>query len=256
MEWIKAKVKKINIWNNNLFSIILKAKINNFIAGQFVRLTTLKSKNNIRRAYSYVNSPNNKNLEFYIVKINSGNLSNELYNLKKNDYILITKESFGFFTLNEIPKCKNLWMFSTGTAIGPYLSILQYKKNLTFFKNLILVHAVKFIKDLSYLILINNLKKKYKNKLKVILIVSREKSNISILGRIPKLISNGVIEKKTNIKINKKNDHIMLCGNPNMIIETQKLLKKKYNMKKNLRRIPGNITIENYWKNIIIKENL
>lgn len=247
MKWINAKVKKINIWNKNLFSLILRANINNFIAGQFVRLTTLKFKNDVRRAYSYVNSPINKNLEFYIIRINSGSLSNELYNLKKNDLVMITKESFGFFTIKEIPKCENLWMFSTGTAIGPYLSILQYKKGLEIFKNIILVHAVRFIKDLNYLILINNLKKKYNNKLKIILISSREKSNISISGRIPKLISNGIIEKKANIIIDKKS-HVMICGNPGMIIETQELLKKDRNMKKNLRSSPGNITTENYWK--------
>jgi hypothetical protein len=44
--------------------------------------------------------------------------------------VLIVSEAAGFFVLEEVPDCDTLWMLATGTAIGPYLSILQEGKDL------------------------------------------------------------------------------------------------------------------------------
>ncbi|MBZ2279596.1 MAG: FAD-binding oxidoreductase, partial [Buchnera aphidicola] len=134
-------------------------KISSFDAGQFTQLSLYdpSTKKKITRAYSYVNAPSDKKLEFYIIRVKNGKLSNLLYNLKQNDKIFIKKKSSGFFTLNEIPSCKFLWMFATGTAIGPYLSILQEGKNINKFKKIILIHAVRYYCDLSYLPLMKQL---------------------------------------------------------------------------------------------------
>ncbi|WP_247646095.1 FAD-binding oxidoreductase, partial [Enterobacteriaceae endosymbiont of Donacia piscatrix] len=117
-EWSIGKIKEIKYWKNNLFSIILKAKINNFFAGQFTKLALKINNKKIQRAYSYINSPKNKNYEFYISNINKGNLTPFLYKLKINDKIMIAKNALGNFTINNINSCKNLWMLSTGTGIG------------------------------------------------------------------------------------------------------------------------------------------
>ncbi len=46
----------------------------------------------------------------------------------------VVSEAAGFFVLDEVPDCETLWMLATGTAIGPYLSILQLGKDLERFK--------------------------------------------------------------------------------------------------------------------------
>jgi len=38
----------------------------------------------------------------------------------------------------------------------------------------------------------------------------------------------------------------MMCGNPEMLVDTRNALKEK-DLKKNLRRSPGQITTESYW---------
>ena len=246
-KWVTAQVITIKKRTNNLFSIILHAPISSFTAGQFAKLS-FKNKENIQRAYSYVNAPNNPNLEFYIVLIPNGKMTNSLYNLMPNDELLITQEASGFFTLDEIPNCKNLWMLATGTGIGPYLSILQDQGNIfKKFKNVILVHAVRYANELNYTSLINQLEKKYYGKFYFQTIVSREIKKNSLTGRIPELLKNKNIEEKIGLKLNANSSHVMLCGNPNMIKETQKLLSDTRNMHKNLRRKPGHITSENYW---------
>lgn len=250
--WIIANVLAIKKWTNNLFSLILNASIDPFYAGQFNKLSVYDDINNtnrnrIQRAYSYLNAPKDKNIEIYIVRVKNGKMSNILYNLKSGDNIFIKKKSFGFFIIDEIPDCKNLWMFATGTAIGPYCSILQENKNLDRFNKIILIHAVRYQYELTYLPLMKKLYKKYNGKLNIQTITSQEKNHHSLTGRIPILLKNNILEEKIGLTIQSNTSHVMLCGNPAMIKDTCLFLKDNRNMKKHLRREKGHITLENYW---------
>ncbi|QCI23536.1 FAD-binding oxidoreductase [Buchnera aphidicola] len=247
-DWTIAKVIEIKKWKNNLFSLILNASIYPFVAGQFSRISYLtQDGKKIQKAYSYVNAPKDRHLEFYITLIPNGQLTPYLYKLSKTDKIMIKRTASGFFTLNEIPSCKNLWMFATGTGIGPYLSILKDKNGTHKFENIILVHAVRYYDDLTYLSLMSNLKQQYKRQLHIQTIISREVINFSLCGRIPKLLENNKLENTLGFKINKDTCHVMLCGNPSMVKDTQEFLIKNRNMKKHLRKKHGQITSENYW---------
>lgn len=246
-EWIEAKIKKIKIWTVHLFSIILEAPILPFYAGQFAKLRIKHKKKYINRVYSYVNEPKDKKLEFCIRLIPKGKMTNQLYHLLPGDSVLITKQSNGFFTMFEIPKCKHLWMIATGTAIGPFCSILQDESELYKIKKIIILYAVSYVTELIYLPLIKKIKKKYKNRIIIQTIISREKHNKSITGRIPILLKNKKIEEKIKYFINPNETHIMLCGNPTMVKDTQHFLIKYKKLKKHFRREPGNISIENYW---------
>ncbi|MGD6858469.1 MAG: FAD-binding oxidoreductase [Enterobacteriaceae bacterium] len=244
--WVTGEIIQVINWTKRLFSIIIKASVNKFIAGQFAKLKIKINGKNIQRAYSYVNSPKEKYLEFYIVSVDKGIFSNALKKLKVNDLIKISKQPSGYFTLCNINPCNKLWMISTGTAIGPYLSILSHGKNLNKFKNIILIYAVRFAKDLSFLPRLIYLQKKYKNKLFIRFIISREYLYHSMSGRITNLIKNGKLEKSLKMSINKKDSHVMLCGNPNMVRETKKILMKR-GMIQNTKLKIGNITTEQYW---------
>ncbi|QCI17951.1 ferredoxin--NADP(+) reductase [Buchnera aphidicola (Acyrthosiphon lactucae)] len=250
--WINADVLIVKKWTKNLFSLILNASIEPFHAGQFTKLALYDNSNTlnrkkIQRAYSYVNAPSEKNLEIYIVRVINGQLSNLLYNLKSGDKIFIKKKSFGFFIIDEIPDCETLWMFATGTGIGPYCSILKEAKNVNRFNHIVLIHAVRYQNELTYLPLMKELHEKYNGKLIIKTITSREKNKSSLTGRIPFLLHSKVLEKSIGLSINSQNSHVMLCGNPWMVKDTFLFLKNNRNMDKHLRRKKGNITMENYW---------
>ncbi|MDX7991973.1 ferredoxin--NADP(+) reductase [Xenorhabdus littoralis] len=245
--WVTGKVTDITNWTDSLFSIKIHAPIEKFTAGQFAKLALEIEGERIQRAYSYVNSPNDNNLEFYLVTVPEGKLSPRLAALKTGDKLLVTEQAAGFFVLEEIPDCQTLWMLSTGTAIGPYLSILQQGKNLERFENIVLVHAVRWNKDLSYLPMMQQLEKTFQGKLRIQTIISREKQPTSLMGRIPALIEGGELEAAVGLPMQAENSHIMLCGNPQMVRDTQQLLKEQRNMTKHLRRKPGHITSEQYW---------
>ncbi|MFI4847387.1 MAG: FAD-binding oxidoreductase [Candidatus Makana argininalis] len=246
-KWVKGNLINIKHWTENIFTLILNAPVNFFIPGQFTKIRLKINNKKIHRSYSYVNPPKCKNLEFYLVSIKTGKFSKYLNFLQKGDDIYLRKESYGSFILNNIKSCKNLWMISTGTAIGPYLSILNQKDITNKFEKIILVHSVCLNKEFNYEKKITIIKNKYKNKLLMQKIISREKTYGSISGRIPILIYNGLLEYSVNLNINSKDSHVMLCGNPNMIKDTTKILEKYKGMRKNLFNNNGNITIENYW---------
>lgn len=246
-KWVIGTVKQIKYYTNSLFSLIINAPINTFIAGQFAKLGLLINGKKVHRAYSYVNEPINSDLEFYFVVISKGKFSSIIYTLKSGDNIMISKKSYGFFILNKIPSCDYLWMISTGTGIGPYLSILKNGKNLKRFKKIILINSVRYIKDISYISQIRNLQKFYNKKLIVQILISKEKKYGFLTGRIPDLIYNGLLELSVGFRINFKNTHIMLCGNPYMIYDTCNLLKKFKGMDKNSIFKHGSITVEQYW---------
>ncbi|HCH49296.1 MAG TPA: ferredoxin--NADP(+) reductase [Proteus sp.] len=245
--WVSGKVIQVHHWTEALMSLIVQAPVDKFTAGQFAKLALDIEGERVQRAYSYVNSPEDPNLEFYLVTVPEGKLSPNLSALSIGDEVLVTQQASGFFVLEEVPDATTLWMLSTGTAIGPFLSILQLGEDLERFENIVLVHAVRYANDLSYLPLMEKLVERYQGKLRIQTIVSRENHIGSLTGRIPALIENGALEKIVGLTITPKESHIMLCGNPQMVRDTQQLLKEQREMRKHLRRKPGHITSEQYW---------
>lgn len=246
-EWVNASVKEVKTWTESLFSLIVQAPVDPFIAGQFAKLALEVEGERVQRAYSYVNAPHDGNLEFYLVNVPEGKLSPRLHALKAGDSLMVTKEAAGFFVLDEVPDCKTLWMLATGTAIGPYLSILQEGKGIERFERIVLVHAARYAVDLSYLPLMQQLQQKYGDRVRIQTVVSREDVPGSLTGRVPALIESGELESSVDTLMDAESSHVMLCGNPQMVRDTQQLLIASRAMRKHLKRKPGHITSEHYW---------
>ena len=208
-DWVTGKVTKVQNWTDALFSLTVRAPVLPFTAGQFTKLGLEIEGERVQRAYSYVNAPDNPDLEFYLVTVPDGKLSPRLAALKPGDEVQVVSEAAGFFVLDEVPDCDTLWMLATGTAIGPYLSILQLGNDLDRFKNLVLVHAARYAADLSYLPLMQALEKRYEGKLRIQTVVSRETVADSLTGRVPALIESGELEKAVGLPMDKETCHVM-----------------------------------------------
>ncbi|MNY51125.1 Ferredoxin--NADP reductase [compost metagenome] len=65
-------------------------------------------------------------------------------------------------------------------------------------------------------------------------------------GRITTLIENGELERAAGVALTPEHSRVMLCGNPQMIDDTRKLLKKR-DMHLSLSRRPGQVAVENFW---------
>lgn len=243
--WLTGKVKAIKWWNDKLFSLVINAPIKEFKAGQFTKLAMSIDGKRIARAYSFVNSPEDEDLEFYLIKVDNGDLSCPLASLKAGDEVEVSEIASGFFTLDEVPQSEQLWLLSTGTAIGPFLSILQQQTVWRNFNDVILVHAVRTLEDLSYQELIKGLCQKHAQ-LQYVSIVSREENPSSLVGRIPNLLDSGELFNFCGMIPTVDTSQFMICGNPQMVKDTTVTL-NKMGYEKNRRRSPGHITVEQYW---------
>lgn len=64
--------------------------------------------------------------------------------------------------------------------------------------------------------------------------------------RITTLIENGGLEKAAGLELSPEHSRVMLCGNPEMIDETRKVLKAR-DLQLSLSKRPGQVAVENYW---------
>ena len=245
-KWVHGKVVENKHWTDLLYSLQIEADIDSFVAGQYGRLGLEIDSQIVGRPYSFVNPPHEPLHEFYSITVAEGPLSPRLAKLKKGDSIFIDKRVNGFFTLNEVPDGRDIWMLATGTALGPFLSILRSEQVWKRFENIVLVHAVRYTRELTYQDSIQDLKDKHKTQFQMIPFVSREENDTALSGHIPTAITNGSLQEKASLEITPDNSQVMLCGNPDMLVDTRNALKEK-GLKKNLRRSPGHITAESYW---------
>lgn len=245
-DWIEGTVHERINWTRTHFSLRVSADLPPYQAGQFTKLALQAGEQRIQRAYSFVNPPNSPWHEFYIVEIPEGALTPRLGELEVGDKLLIAANPAGFLTLDEIPAGRDLWMLSTGTAIGPFLSILAQGDVATRFDNLVLVHGVRFGAELTYQPLIRSFAEQWGDRFHYVPMVTRETWGIALGGRIPSAIEKGTLEQKVGLSISAENSQVMICGNPEMVRDTQAILLAR-GLAKNLRRKPGQITAEHYW---------
>ncbi|WP_375749331.1 ferredoxin--NADP reductase [Vibrio sp. HN007] len=250
--FVSAEVVERTDWSGELFSLVIKVEGVNFQAGQFTKLALYDETGEfVRRAYSIVNHPRQYEeyglLEFLIVTSEDGRLSPLLHQLKAGEQVYVGKEAAGFMTLSEIPLyARDLWMLSTGTAIGPFLSMLEDTKVGSRFNHLVLCHGVRYQKDLVYQERIQTLSQRYPGKLIYVPIVSREQDPGSLSGRIPLLLKTGMLEQTACTTLNPNESFLYLCGNPEMVKDTADTL-KNMGYQKHLRRKQGHFSSENYW---------
>jgi ferredoxin--NADP+ reductase len=245
--WVEGKVVQLRRWTQGLYSLQLEADIAPFVAGQFTRLALEIEGAIVARPYSFVNGPDNPVHEFYFIRVPGGPLTARLVNLQPGDSVFIAPRGAGFFVLNEVPAAEHLWMLSTGTALGPFLSILATDEVWQRYRNIVLVHAVRTAVELNYREQIDALLAMHPQQLQYIPFVSRETSAIALPGRVPDAIENGALEARAGLELNAANSQVMICGNPAMVSDTRAVLEAR-GLTKNSRREAGQITTEQYWK--------
>ncbi|MCX2897692.1 ferredoxin--NADP reductase [Pseudomonas mandelii] len=223
-----------------------------FRAGQFARLgVTRADGSTVWRAYSMVSSPYDEFLEFFSIVVPDGEFTSELSRLKQGDSLLVERQAFGYLTLDRFVDGRDLWLLATGTGVAPFLSILQDFEVWEKFERIILVYSVREAAELAYQELIAGLAQRdylvdYAHKLQFIPIVTRELHPGALNGRITTLIESGELERFAGLTLTPEHSRVMLCGNPQMIDETRKLLKHK-DMHLSLSRRPGQVAVETYW---------
>jgi ferredoxin--NADP+ reductase len=173
-------------------------------------------------------------------------LSPRLAALEAGAPLWLLERANGFFSMPEVPSAAVLWCLATGTGIGPFLSILRTADPWEKFERVVLVHAVRYAQDLSYREVIAEISTARAGRFAFAPFVSREPDRGALSGRIPDAVKDGRLEAWTGLPLTAENAHAMLCGNPDMVRDTQGVLELR-GMRRHRRREPGHYTVETYW---------
>ena len=252
-KWIAATVVGRRQWTPTLFSIQFEAAgMAPFEAGQFARVGLLIGDEIIGRPYSLVNAPNQSPYEIYCVEVEGGPLSPRLNALRVSDALQVMPSANGFFSLKEIPGAKTLWCISTGTGLGPFLSMLRTPQAWQQFDHVVLVHGVRTADELAYGEEIVAIAQAHPHQFQCVKFVSRGEHSLksaparhTLIGRVTTHVEDGNLERLTDHKMD-ASAQVMLCGNPSMVSDMISLLEAR-GLKKHRRREPGNYTVETYW---------
>ncbi|MBS0338293.1 MAG: ferredoxin--NADP reductase [Proteobacteria bacterium] len=248
--WIEGTVVGQTRWTERLLSLKVDAPMGSFEAGQFAKLALDVDGERIARPYSFVNAPGAGPLEFYYAVVPGGPLSPRLAALAAGDRVYIAANPAGFLVLSEVPDAQCLWLVSTGTGIGPFLSILRTEAPWKRFPRVVLVHAARHLPELVYPDVIAGIAQSHPAQFSYVRVASRETGKDAardlLHGRIPVLIRDGSLEARAGCEISAQGAQVMLCGNPEMVKDATAALAER-GMKKHRRRDPGQITVENYW---------
>ena len=245
-QWLQGRVAARTDWTENLCSLQVEAAIAPFSAGQFVKIGLASGEDTVGRPYSLINAPHEPLLEFYFSIVPEGPLSPRLARLSEGDQVLVAPQANGFLVLAEVPPASHLWLISSGTGIGPFLSMLKTAEPWQRFQRVVLVHAVRLARELSYRHAIAAIAEEHRQKFCYVPFVSRERVDYALAGRIPAALQDDRLEQRAGIAIDAKQSHVMLCGNPAMVEDVTAALKAR-GLAKHKRREPGQISAETYW---------
>ncbi len=244
-EWMQATVVKRIRWNDALISLRFEAELQAFKAGQFIRVGMDIEGERIGRPYSLVNTPDETPHEIHFNIVREGPLSPRLAQLQPGDTFWVVPKPNGFLTLDEIPEARHLWLLASGTAIGPFLSILRTAASWSRFEKIVLGHSVRTLNDLSYQETIHELLERHPAQLQFVPFITREPADDHLCQRIPASIESGALEQKTGLALTPELSHVLLCGNSGMLQDALISLEKR-GMKRHRRAEPGQVSMEKY----------
>ena len=163
----------------------------------------------------------------------NGPLTSRLQHIQPGDKIILGKKPTGTLVLDALKPGKRLFLFSTGTGIAPFASLIRDPETYEKYDQVILTHTCRNISELNFgKHLVRSLEKDpllgatIPGRLTYFSSTTREQ--YSHMGRITDLLSAGDFFKRLKIKeLEPENDRVMICGSLGMIKDTSGILKKR-----------------------------
>lgn len=220
-----------------------------FRSGEFIMLGLDGEKKPLLRAYSVASPSWADEVEFYSIKVENGPLTSRLQHIKPGDEIVLGGKPVGSLVLDALLPGKRLFMFSTGTGIAPFASLVRDPETYEKFDAVILTHTCRKKKELAYGVeLVENVSNDplvgefVGEKLTHITSVTREdyplKHRITHLietDRLFEIIGTGPLSPET--------DRAMICGSLEMTRDIAALMGQA-GLKEGANSNPGSYVIE------------
>lgn len=204
-----------------------------FRSGEFAMIGLMVGDKPVYRAYSIASPSWDEELEFFSIKVPDGPLTSHLQAIKPGDTVLMRKKPTGTLVLDALTPGKRLYMFSTGTGIAPFASLIRDPETYEKFDEVILTHTCREVAELKYGF---DLMEEIRNheflaevvgtKLKHYPTVTRDPS-YPYQGRITDLIDSGKLFTDLGVPpLDPDVDRGMICGSAAMLKDAKERLEK------------------------------
>jgi ferredoxin/flavodoxin---NADP+ reductase len=220
-----------------------------FRSGEFAMIGLMVGDKPVYRAYSIASPAWDEELEFFSIKVPDGPLTSHLQQIKPGDTVLMRKKPTGTLVLDALTPGKRLYMFSTGTGIAPFASLIRDPETYEKFDEVILTHTCREVSELKYgFDLVEEIRNHeflaelVGDKLRHYATVTRE--DYAYTGRITDLIVNGKMFSDLGVPhFDPAIDRAMICGSSAMLKETKALLEQA-GLNEGANNKPGEFVIE------------
>ena len=224
-------VVSIHHWTDRLFSFrTTRTPTFRFRSGQFTMIGLEADGRPLLRAYSLASAPYEDELEFFSIKAPNGPLTSRLQHLNVGDTVLVGRKPTGTLLIDNLREGRNLFLLGTGTGLAPWLSLIKDPEVYERFERVIVVHGVRWTKDLAYEQFIANdlpndelIGEYARDQLSYYPTVTREPFRNT--GRISNLLQSGKLHADLGLpKVDRAADRFMLCGSPAMLADIKTIL--------------------------------
>ncbi len=246
----EERVLTVHHWTDRLFSFTTTRDPSlRFSNGHFTMIGLRVNNKPLLRAYSIVSANYEDHLEFLSIKVQDGPLTSRLQHIQVGDSVIVGRKPTGTLLIDYLLPGKRLYMFSTGTGLAPFMSVIRDPETYEKFAEVILVHGVRQVDELAYHDYLTDELPKHEllgemvtNQLKYYPTVTREPYKNT--GRIPDLIESGKLFTDLGVPpLDPAQDRVMLCGSPAMLRDLKALLEARDFEEGNTSR-PGDFVIE------------
>ena len=246
IQWINGHIVRKQIWHEGLFTLTVDCPgVASFECGQFLQVGVPLADKHLHRPYS-VASPHGDQLDFFIVRVDDGELTPRLWEMNLGDTIDISSKATGGFTLEHAPAADAIWLLATGTGLAPYIAMLRDARIWNSYRDIVLVHGVRHLTDLAYTDELESLVRSSDGRLRLVPVVSRDRPEHGFHGRITTAIESGALEEIAGLPLSPQSSAVMMCGNPLMLDDVEAILNAR-GMRKHKRNEAGHYVVERYW---------
>lgn len=247
--FVSLAVTEIRHYTDHLFAFRTeRPKSFRFRSGEFAMIGLPVDGKPLVRAYS-IASPNwEEHLEFYSIKVPGGPLTSRLKDIAPGDNILMRPKPVGTLVLDALLPGKRLFLFSSGTGIAPFASLIRDPEVYEKFDEVYLLHSCRQVAELQYgqdlvrsVLKHELLGELTANRLHHLPSATREPFETT--GRITHLIDNGKLSAFAGSPLAPETDRVMICGSMAML-KTLKDKCENLGFTEGSNAMPGQFVIE------------
>ncbi len=244
------KVLEVRHWTPKLFSFRLTRPPGfRFRSGEFVMIGLMAEGKPLLRAYSIASPAWDEALDFYSIKVPDGPLTSRLQSIEVGDYVLLGKKPTGTLVLDALTSGERLYLFSTGTGIAPFASLIRDPETYERFGQVVLTHTCREPPELAYCEYLAHQARTdplvgEMATAKLVHYPTTTRAPFPIMGRITEHIADGRLARAIDAPaLNPGTDRAMICGSRAMLLDLKAAMEAA-GLREGSLAAPGEFVVE------------